>query len=93
MAALVRADSYTGGVTRRRRSDDPRAVQGDLHPVSWTAHLDDARYDALRCGEMELCVTVRPAFRSVTVALFAGDGERFLPAGTDVRRVALYILP
>ena len=65
-----------------------------LQPVSWSAHLDDARYDALLAGDMQICVTVRPTFRTVTVVLFPSDnGERFLPGGTRIKRVPLYLLP
>ena len=67
---------------------------GTLLPVSWTAHLDDVRYDALLVGDMQMCITIRPAFRSVTVALFPSDnGDRFLPGGTRIKRVPLYLLP
>jgi hypothetical protein len=65
-----------------------------LAPIAWTAHLDAARYDAVIEGDMQLCVTIRPAFRSVTVAIFpSDDGDRFLPGGTAIKRVPLYLLP
>lgn len=64
-----------------------------LRPVSWSAHLQDELFDALLVGDMDICVTIRKPFRTVTVVVFPRDGDRYVPAGTLVKRVPLYVVP
>lgn len=66
-------------------------VTGDLQDTSWSAHLDDARFDALQRGEMTITLTVRRALKTVTAVLHPLDGERFSPANVRRRRVSMYL--
>lgn len=63
-------------------------------PTSWSVSLDEKRFLALLERRMTVCVTARAPFRTVTVAVVsAGEGDRFVPAGTRIRRIPLYIMP
>ena len=50
-------------------------------------------FDQLVAGRAEVIVVVRREFRSLSVSVLPPERDRFYPAGTVIRRVALAIIP